>query len=203
MTPDSPTVFIIDDETGVRESVGELLATVGIKTRAFASAGEFLDSYDPEVAGCMILDVRMPGTSGLELQRKLASIGSPLPIIFLTAYGDVPTAVQAIQAGAIDFIQKPFQPHEFIDKVQRSLEENARRRKELADHERIAARIASLTPREREVLDMIVDGNATGAIAEKLGISRRTVEIHRSNVMKKMHASSSVMLVQMTMRGKQ
>jgi FixJ family two-component response regulator len=200
MTPCNPTVFIIDDELGVRESLSELLSTVDINSKSFASAADFLNSYDPDMAGCVILDIRMPGYTGLELQRKLASMGSALPIIFLTAYGDVSTAVQAIQAGAVDFIQKPPQPHEFIDKVQRSLRENARRRAEAAHQSAIATRIASLTPREREVLEMMVDGSATAAIAERLGISRRTVEIHRANLMKKMQADSTVKLVQMMMR---
>jgi len=167
---------------------------------AFPSAADFFKTYDPNMAGCVILDIRMPGTSGLEVQRRLASMGSTFPIIFLTAYGDVPTAVQAIQAGAVDFIQKPSQPHELIDKVQRSLKENARCRRELADQTAIETRIASLTPREREVLEMIVDGSATGAIAKTLGISRRTVEIHRAKLMKKMQADSAIKLVQMMMR---
>jgi FixJ family two-component response regulator len=197
MTRYSPTIFVIDDDPGVRDSLTELLSTVDLNTRTFATAKDFLTAYDPAMQGCLILDMRMPGMSGLELQRKLASIGSQLPIFFLTAYGDVPTAVQAVQAGAVDFIEKPFQPHELIDKVQNALEEYEQRRQVLVNHDRTAARIASLTPREREVLEMIVEGKKAGAIAEELGIGRRTVEIHRANMMKKMQVDSAVKLVQL------
>jgi two-component system response regulator FixJ len=195
-----PTVFVVDDDPAILDSVQLLLRSVDLDAETFSSANEFLEAYGPERLGCLVLDVRMPGMSGLELQEKLDSMGSTLPIIFVTAHGDVPMAVQAVKAGAVDFIQKPFRHQELIDKTRQAIEQHARSREELASRKELAEHIASLTPREREVMDLVVEGKANKAIAHDLGISQRTVEIHRARVMSKMQASSVSELVQMVMR---
>lgn len=192
-----PKVFIVDDDAAVRRSIRMLIRTIGIEAEAFASAKDFLDAYDPKQPGCLVLDVRMPGMSGLELQEKLRDMNANLPIIFVTAHGDVPMAVNAMRSGAVDFIQKPFRDQELIDRVQQALEQDARSRAALAGKEEIQRRVSALTPREREVMDMVVAGKANKVIAANLGLSERTVEIHRSRVMKKMEAESLPQLVQM------
>jgi FixJ family two-component response regulator len=199
MTTRRPTVFVVDDDPGVLDSLAFLLRSVGLEAATYASANEFLSEYDPEKPGCLVLDVRMPGMSGLELQERLEARGSTLPIIFLTAHGDVPMAVKAVKAGAVDFIQKPFRDQELIDKIQDALEENERLRKEVCQHDEILARMATLTPREKEVMDLVVDGKANKVIAHQLGLSQRTVEIHRARVMEKMGAGSVAQLVRMAM----
>lgn len=195
-----PTVFVVDDDADVLEAVAFLLQGVGLEVETYVSAKEFLEGYDPLKPGCLVLDVRMPGMSGLELQERLEALGSALPIIFLSAHGDVPIAVHAIKAGAVDFLEKPFRDQELIDKVQHAIEENARLRRELVERNRIAARIDALTPREREVMELVVQGKTNKAIASELGLSQRTVEIHRARVMGKMQAESLPELVQMVMR---
>lgn len=194
------TVFVVDDDPGVRDSLQLLLKSIGVGTEVYPSAHDFLEAYDPERPGCLVLDVRMPGMSGLELQKELASRSSTLPIIFITAHADVPMAVEAIKAGAVDFVRKPFRDQELIDKIQHAIEENARVRLELADLTQIASRIASLTAREREVMDLVVEGKPNKVIANILGLSQRTVEIHRARAMEKMHAESVAQLVQMVVR---
>lgn len=200
MTDAKPVVFVVDDDQGVRESVKILLRSIGVAAETFSSGDDFLGKYDPNRPGCIVLDVRMPGMSGLELQERLVSMGCTLPIIFVTAHGDVPMAVEAVKAGALDFVQKPFRDQELIDKIQEAFAENERIRKKLQDLGRINERIASLTPREREVMDMVVDGKANKVIAIDLGLSQRTVEIHRARVMSKMEAESVSQLVQLVMR---
>ena len=158
------------------------------------------DVYDPARPGCLVLDVRMPGISGLELQQRLTDMESTLPIIFVTAHGDIPMAVEAVKAGAVDFIQKPFRDQELLDKIQRALEQNRGRRETRTDRQAIESRLAELTPREREVLELVVVGKANKVIAAELGISQRTVEIHRARVMQKMHADSLSELVRMVMQ---
>ncbi|NIM51026.1 MAG: response regulator [Gemmatimonadales bacterium] len=202
MAAAEPTVFIVDDDAPVRESLKLLMRSVGLGAEAYPSANEFLDAYDPTRPGCVVLDVRMPGMSGLELQERLDSLKSTLPIIFVTAHGDVPMAVKAVKAGAADFIQKPFRDQELLDKIQHAIEINAQRREAVADQQAIATRIASLTPREREVMEKVVGGKANKLIAIDLGISQRTVEIHRARVMEKMRAHSVSHLVQMVIRGR-
>jgi FixJ family two-component response regulator len=192
-----PKVFIVDDDAAVRRSIRMLIRTIGIEAEAFASAKDFLDAYDSKQPGCLVLDVRMPGMSGLELQEKLRDLNANLPIIFVTAHGDVPMAVNAMRSGAVDFIQKPFRDQELIDRVQQALEQDARSRAAMAGKEEIQRRVSTLTPREREVMDMVVAGKANKVIAANLGLSERTVEIHRSRVMKKMEAESLPQLVQM------
>jgi RNA polymerase sigma factor (sigma-70 family) len=202
MTHSEPTVFVVDDDAGVRDSIALLIRSVGLKSQTYPSANDFLATYAAGTPGCLVLDVRMPGMSGLELQERLEAIGSTLPIIFLTAHGDIPMAVQAVKAGAVDFIQKPFRDQALIDRIQQAIEQDARAREEFTDRDRIADRVATLTPREREVMDMVVEGKANKAIAIDLGLSQRTVEIHRARVMKKMQAESLSQLVQMIMRSK-
>jgi FixJ family two-component response regulator len=200
MADAKPVVFIVDDDQGVRESVKILLRSIGIDAETFKSGDDFLEKYDPDKFGCIVLDVRMPGMSGLELQERLVSMGCTMPIVFVTAHGDVPMAVEAVKAGALDFVQKPFRDQELIDKIQEGFAENERIRKKLRDRGQINERIASLTPREREVMDMVVDGKANKVIAIDLGLSQRTVEIHRARVMSKMAADSVSQLVQLVMR---
>jgi FixJ family two-component response regulator len=200
--PTDARVFIVDDDPGVLKSVAFLLRTVGIRAQTYASAQEFLDSCDTGVPGCLVLDVRMPAMSGLDLQEKLQEMGSPWPIIFLTAHGDVPMAVKAVKSGAMDFIQKPFRDQELLDKIHRAMEENARARAAAQALHDAVARMESLTPRERQVLDAVVAGKANKVIAADLGVSQRTVEIHRAHVMRKMQADSTAQLVRMAMRAR-
>jgi two-component system response regulator FixJ len=203
MAHDEPAVFIVDDDAAVRDSLGLLLRSVGLRHESHSSASDFLETYDPARPGCLVLDVRMPGMSGLELQEELQKRHSTLPIIFLTAHGDVPMAVAAVKAGAVDFVQKPFRDQDLIDKIHHAINQDSRIREKLADRRKILSRIDSLTPREREVMDMVVDGKANKVIAIDLGLSQRTVEIHRARVMRKMNADSVSQLVQMVMRARE
>ena len=194
-----PIVFIVDDDEAVRDSTALLVRSLSLRSETFASAQEFLDDFDAQQPGCIVLDVRMPGMSGLELQEVLAEKGATIPIIFITAHGDVPMAVSALKRGAMDFIQKPFRDQELIDKIQAALCRDAEIRDAVADRERFKGRIALLTPREREVMGLVVDGHANKVIAAELGLSERTVEIHRARVMAKMAADSLARLVQMAL----
>jgi FixJ family two-component response regulator len=198
-----PRVFVVDDDQGVLESVRILMRSIGVESETFQSADDFLEQYDPEKPGCLVLDVRMPGMSGLELQERLASVRSTLPIIFISAHGDVPMAVEAVKAGAADFVQKPFRDQDLIDKIQEAFVENARVREKLRDRSRHADRLASLTPREREVMEKVVEGIANKVIAIDLELSQRTVEIHRARMMKKMEAKSVSQLVQMVVQARE
>lgn len=199
MQQQPPTVFVVDDDEGVRNSLRFLLKSVGLSTRTLSSAAEFLGTYQPAQPGCLVLDVRMPGMSGLELQQQLNVQGAIIPVIFITGHGDVPMAVEAMQQGAFDFLQKPFRDQELIDRIQRALERDARNRTALAQHEKIHQRIESLTPREREVLTLMTQGKPNKVMAAELGVSQRTVEIHRARVMEKSGAASLAQLVRMVM----
>jgi RNA polymerase sigma factor (sigma-70 family) len=199
MQPATPTVFVVDDDEGVRNSLRFLLKSVGLTTRALASAGEFLEAYTHNQPGCLVLDVRMPGMSGIELQQQLNLRGAAIPVIFITGHGDIPMAVEAMQHGAFDFLQKPFRDQDLIDRIQRALERDARNRSALAQHERIRERLESLTPREREVLTLMTRGKPNKVMAAELGVSQRTVEIHRARVMEKSGANSLAHLVRMVM----
>jgi len=199
MQQQAPTVFVVDDDEGVRNSLRFLLKSVGLATRALSSAGEFLDTYKPSQPGCLVLDVRMPGMSGLELQQQLNLRGAVIPVIFITGHGDIPMAVEAMQQGAFDFLQKPFRDQDLIDRIQRALERDARNRTALDQHARIRERLDSLTPREREVLALMTRGKPNKIMAAELGVSQRTVEIHRARVMEKSGASSLAQLVRMVM----
>lgn len=194
-----PVVFVVDDDPAVLDSLSLLVRSVGLQVETFVSARDFLDAYDPGRPGCLVLDVRMPGMSGLELQERLEELGSTLPIVFVTAYGDVPMAVRAVKAGAVDFIQKPFRDQDLLEKIGRAIDENARLREETTTIEAIAARMDSLTPREREVMEHVVAGRSNKAVARELGLSQRTVEVHRARVMEKMQADSLADLVRMVL----
>lgn len=197
-----PTVFVVDDDDAVREAVGLLLKSNGFTVEAKASAAEFLAAYDPVCPGCLVLDVRMPGMSGMELQAKLAADQVGIPVIIISGHGDIPMAVAAVKAGAVDFIEKPFDEHRLLATVQRALTLDERRRREAAAATGAAARQSRLTAREREVLERVVAGDPNKVIAARLGISARTVEIHRARVMEKMRARSVAELVQMTLNAK-
>jgi two-component system response regulator FixJ len=199
MRETAPTVFIVDDDNGVRSSIRVLMKSVGLPATTFASAQEFLKAYNPAQAGCLVLDIRMPGMSGLELQEELNERGAVIPVIFITGHGDVPMAVEAMRHGAFDFLQKPFRDQDLIDRVQQALARDKEVRESLKQHARIRACIASLTPREREVLDLLTQGKANKMMAQDLGLSQRTVEIHRAHVMEKMGARSVAQLVRMVM----
>jgi two-component system, LuxR family, response regulator FixJ len=199
MPPPESIVFVVDDNEGIRNALRVLLKSVGIASRTMASAKEFLDTYKPDQPGCLVLDVRMPGMSGIELQQELNLRGAVIPVIFITGHGDVAMAVEAMQHGAFDFLQKPFRDQDLIDRIQRALERDSRNRAALAQHAKIHERLESLTPREREVMVLMVRGLANKVIAADLGISQRTVEIHRSRVMDKSGAASLAQLVRMTL----
>lgn len=191
------TVFVVDDDEAVRTSLRLLLKSVGLPVETFASAQEFLDQFDPDRAGCLVLDIRMPGMSGLELQQQLNERHSIMPVVFITGHGDVPMAVEAMQAGAVDFIQKPFRDQDLIDRINRALEKDREMRTELRERDEIRRRMSQLTPREREVLELVTQGKANKVIAGDLNVSQRTVEIHRARVMEKMGANSLAHLVRM------
>ncbi len=187
---DKQTVFVVDDDAAVRDSLSWLIKSVGLNVETFGSAQEFLNACTPNRAGCLVLDVRMPGMSGLDLQEKLAGQRIFLPVIIITGHGDVPMAVRTVKSGAFDFIEKPFNDQVLLDRIQQALEKDAEQRIHQAEHDEISRRIGKLTPREKEVMDMVVGGNPNKIIASELGISCRTVEIHRGRVMEKMQANS-------------
>ena len=191
------TVFVVDDDEAVRTSLRLLLKSVGLPVETYAAAQEFLDQFDPDRAGCLVLDIRMPGISGLELQQHLNDQHSIMPIVFITGHGDVPMAVEAMQAGAVDFIQKPFRDQDLIDRINRALEKDREMRSQLRERDEIRRRMSQLTPREREVLELVTQGKANKVIAGDLNVSQRTVEIHRARVMEKMGANSLAHLVRM------
>jgi FixJ family two-component response regulator len=195
--PITPTVYVIDDDDGMRRALSLLLSTVGYKTQAFANPADFLVHFDADAHGCLLLDIRMPGMSGLELQQHLNRTGSMLPVIFITGHGDVPMAVQAMKEGAFEFIQKPFRDQDLLDRINHALQQDGENRASLARRADVARRLESLTPRERQVMAMVVDGAANKVIAIDLDLSERTVEIHRAKVMEKMGAHSVAHLVKL------
>ena len=193
------TVYLVDDDAAIRDAISLSLSLRGYQISQFSSAEGFFDAFDPSWAGCVVADIRMPGMSGLELQVKLNERHSILPIIFITGHGDVPMAVEAMQAGAVDFIQKPFRDQDLLDRINQALDKDAGSRRMLAERNMIRKRLESLTPREREVLDLVVAGKANKVIAGDLNLSQRTVEIHRARVMEKMEAHSLAHLVRMVL----
>jgi len=195
----APVVFIVDDDEAVRDSLRLLLKSVGLNPVTLASAHEFLEVYDPDQPGCVVLDVRMPQMSGLEVQEQLNLRGAIVPVIFITGHGDIPMAVEAMQAGAFDFLQKPFRDQDLIDRIQRALAKDRANRDYLSQRGQVRERLESLTPREREVLTLVIAGRQNKIMAADLGVSQRTVEIHRSRVMEKMGATSLAQLVRMMM----
>ncbi len=199
-TPSSPTVFVVDDYAPGRRSISRLLRAGGFVVAVFASAQDFLAQYDPGVWGCLVLDLAMPGISGLELQSILAEKGTLLPIIFLTAQGDIPKSVQAMKHGASDFLTKPVNDEDLFAAVRVAIEKDRALRREQAELSQIRARLATLTPREREVLEYVVAGKLNKQIAGQLGTVEQTVKIHRSHVMQKMRVQSVAELVRLTQR---
>lgn len=193
------TVHVVDDDDAVRSSLRLLLKSVGLPTVAHASAQEFLAAWDGDQPGCLVLDVRMPGMSGIELQAELNQRGAIIPVIFISGHGDIPMAVEAIQHGAFDFLRKPFRDQDLIDRVQRALASDAEHRQLLQQRETLKQRFESLTPREQEVLELVTQGKANKVMAGDLGVSQRTVEIHRARVMEKMGAQSLAQLVRMVL----
>jgi FixJ family two-component response regulator len=193
----NPVIMVVDDDSGVRNALRSLLKSVGLESALYASAQEFLTAFQPAQPGCLVLDIRMPGMSGLELQQQLNLSGAVIPVIFMTGHGDIPMAVEAMQHGAFDFLQKPFRDQDLLDRIQRAIVKDTEQRQALGEHERIKAHLDSLTTREREVLDHMIQGKQNKVIAQDLDISPRTIEIHRARVMEKMDAQSVAQLVRM------
>ncbi len=192
-----PSVFLVDDDPAVRDAVGMFLMSKGFKCVAYASAQEFLDANRPGMGGCLILDIRMPGMTGLELQKTITTNGITLPIIFITGHGDVSQAVMALKGGAVDFLEKPFNNEELLTLVKDSIERHSRERQAQIEHSSILSRYALLTSRERSVMALVADGHSNKVIAKELDISHRTVEVHRRRVMDKMGATSISDLITM------
>jgi len=194
-----PVVFVVDDEAAMRDSLRWLIESSGLRVETYGDAKTFLDAIRPEVPGCLVLDVRMPGLSGLDLQAELAHRGIRLPTIVITGHAEVQMAVQAVKAGAIDFIEKPFSDQLLLDRVRQGIEIDRQDRIARSRRAEIVRRLGLLTHREREVLDLVVGGKANKEIAALLGLSPKTVEVHRSHVMEKMEASSVAELVRLTL----
>ncbi len=194
-----PTVFIVDDDGAVRDSLSLLMRSAGLSSEAFSGAREFLAEVAVDRPGCLILDVRMPEIDGLELQRQLAARGSRLPIIMLTGHGDVPLAVEALRAGAIDFLTKPFDSQALLARIHEAVALDERARQKHLDRDRIRALLGTLTPREIEVVDHVIQGHSSKSISAALGSSFNTVQNQRASIMKKMQAESAADLVRMVM----
>lgn len=192
---DEQTVYIIDDDEDIREGFSLLLETVGQRHEVYSSAIEFLESFHVEMSGCLVLDIRMPRMSGLELQQKLSEEGSVLPVIFITGHGDIPMAVEAMRRGALDFVRKPFREQNVLDRINEALDLDAGKRKILLDRQQVLERMGNLSEREREVLELVALGKMNKVVAADLAISERTVEVHRANVMKKLGVETLAQLV--------
>ncbi|MGF2736121.1 response regulator FixJ [Marinobacter sp. DUT-1] len=199
MTDIQQTVYVVEDDEAVRDSLELLLKSDSKPVKTYESANAFLKDYSDQMAGCIVLDIRMPGMDGMELQKKLNEKHSILPIIFVTGHGDVPMAVDAMKEGAVDFIQKPYREEALLEKIEAALEQDLEQRKTLDEKQEIIRRIKSLTPREHEIMDRMIAGQANKVIAIELEISQRTVEIHRSRVMHKMGTHSLAHLVRMVL----
>lgn len=194
---DQATVFLVDDDEAVRDAMSLLLKSVDLRVQAFDSATAFLDTYDPDQQGVLVLDIRMPGMSGMELQDKLLELGFNIPIVFITGHGDIPMAVEAMRKGAVDFVPKPFRDQDLLDRVNHALRIEEDSHEANAAKEEIGRRIERLTPREREVMELVVQGAANKVIAGDLNVSQRTVEIHRARVMEKLQVRSVAQLVRL------
>jgi FixJ family two-component response regulator len=190
----APTVFVVDDNAGVRKSLHALVEAAGIPVETHASASEFLSAFDLHRPGCLILDVRLRGTNGLDLQDALRRLGSTLPVLVMTGYADVPTSVRAFKGGAIEFLRKPVPPKELLERIRVALETNRQANETKAKQELVAGRVAQLTPRERQVMELLAVGNSSKRISTTLNVSVRTVEGHRRNVLRKMSVDSAVEL---------
>ena len=194
---DGSVVFVIDDDSSVRETLGSLIRSIGLQVKLFGSAREFMQSKLPVVPSCLVLDVRLPGTSGLDLQVELSKAGIRIPIVFITGHGDIPMSVRAMKTGAIDFLTKPFHDQDLLDAVQVAIDRDRKRREDEQVGACLRAHFATLTPRERDVMILVADGLMNKQIAGAIGISEVTVKIHRGHVMKKMGAKSLADLVRM------
>lgn len=200
--PGPAVVHVVDDDGAIRDALAWLLGTRGLASRTWASAEAFLAGHDPAAPGCLVLDIRMEGMSGIELFDALRAVGSTLPVIFLTGHGDVPLAVEAMRGGAVDFLQKPFDNQALLERVRQAIERGRDLRVEAQQRDAAAARLARLSPREREVLELLVLGRMNKAIAAELGISAKTVEDHRASVMRKMQVRSVAELVRLVADGR-
>lgn len=194
----APVVFVVDDDPSVRSSLKFLLSTVGLQVEGFDSADRFLHKAPPDAPSCLVLDVRLPGLSGLDFQRELAARKISIPIVFLTGHGDIPMSVRAMKAGAVEFLTKPFRDQDLLDAVRIALERDRARREQEKEVTMLQQRFDSLTAREREVISMVVSGMLNKQIADQLGTAESTVKVQRSRALEKMHAASLVELVRMT-----
>ena len=190
MSEPEPIVFVVDDDEGIREALKSLIRSVGLRAETFSSAQEFLKRHGQDVPGCLVLDVRLPGLSGLDLQRELADAGIHTPIIFVTGHGDIPMTVRAMKAGAVEFLTKPFRDQDLLDAIQQALDRDRLARRQRAEIAELRGRLVSLTPRESEVFGMVVRGFLNKQIAAELGTSEITIKLHRRQVMQKMQAES-------------
>ena len=197
MSDTEPIVFVVDDDRSVREGLIDLISSVGMRAKAFATAQEFLRHKRPDAPACLVLDVRLPGSSGLDLQRQLSQSGEPIPIIFITGHGDIPMSVRAIKEGAVEFLTKPFRDQDLLDVVQQALKADDAARTHRVRATELRRRYESLTPREQEVMKLVISGLLNKQIASELGTSEVTVKMHRGQVMHKMQAESVVELLRM------
>ncbi len=195
MATERPVVFVVDDDLAMREALQDLLASVGMDVRLFASTQDFMQAQRPDAPGCLVLDVRLPGASGLSFQEELPRAGVDLPVIFITGHGDIPMTVRAMKAGAVEFLSKPFRDQELLDAIDAAIERHRAQRRETARVAELRQRFAALTQREREVMALVSAGRVNKQIAAELGISEATVKVHRGQIMRKMQAKSLAQLV--------
>jgi FixJ family two-component response regulator len=200
MVEERAVVFVIDDDPSMRLALEDLVSTVGLEVRAFAAPQEFLQSKRPDAPGCLVLDVRLPGMSGLTFQRELSQEGLALPVIFITGHGDIPMSVRAMKAGAVEFLTKPFHDQDLLDAIHAAIERDRKRRREALRLAELRERLATLTERERQIMTLVVIGRANKQIAAELSLSEMTVKVHRGQVMRKMQAGSLPELVRMADR---
>jgi FixJ family two-component response regulator len=197
VAPERPVVFVVDDDLAMREALQDLLASVGMDVRLFASTQDFMQAKRPDAPGCLVLDVRLPGASGLSFQEELPRAGVDLPVIFITGHGDIPMTVRAMKAGAVEFLSKPFRDQELLDAIDAAVERHRVQRRDTALVAELRQRFAALTQREREVMGLVSTGRVNKQIADDLGISEATVKVHRGQIMRKMQARSLAQLVRM------